>query len=175
MRAFGLALAALLLLAGCGGGDAEPSSEPAERTTPAATRTATPKPKPKPPTHAEFVRSLEKTCKSASAYRKSAQDFKAKVDARDFAGAAAAGREVQRTAARLQRRRRSLDVPRKDAREFRRYLDAEDDYLAVTRRLSSALRDRDIGGIITGVGALKGARDRRVDAASDLGVKKCGA
>jgi hypothetical protein len=173
MRTLVLVLAAVLLLAGCGGGDdAQSGSEPAERTPTAAAPDATPKPRPKPPTHAEFVRALDRTCKRA--YRRSAREFREKIDARDFDGAATVGREVQRRAAQLQRRRRELDVPRRDRREFRRYLRAEDDHLAATRQMNAALRDRSPFEVLGGLGELRQARDRRADAASDLGIKNCG-
>lgn len=170
-KAYGLLLAALLIVSGCGRSDGAASS--GQSVSPTATAAATTSPAATAPpvvTHGTFVRQLDATC------RGSVSDLAREADQAGDDTARLAG-IVHRMLARIDpstRARAKLTAPPTDQAAFRRYQRAQGRIVAMYERLERALRANDLGQVRYLLGLQDRLREARTTAALDLGAKRCG-
>lgn len=160
-----LTMTVVVGLAGCGGSssDSDPTP-PATASTPAATTPEDPAPaaeaptdtvKDDAPTHDEFISALNAICRKANGQVATLQEEGERADSSgDYDGLAEIVVRRNEIAADLLPDLQALAAPPEDAKAFAKYLTAIEQQEGTTKRLVSALRDRDDHAIQTLSGLL---------------------
>lgn len=179
MRLAVIAVTAGIGVTSCGNsGEASEDSSRLQTTTPAATATPAPTSTPTPaptPTHEGFVNDLDGICRRGnrvfSGYNRKYQEA---TNAGALDRAAAVRGEAFTETQNFQDDLAALTPPGEDRSAYERYLKASRRIRAAERRIIASLRDGDVAEVER-IGAIQAeVRERRTEAALDLGSEECG-
>ena len=171
------AMSAVWILAaspGCGGDEssAPPTTTPTSEAGPTATATETAA---AGPTHEEFVTELDSICERGNRQAAAQQaEYQQAVDANDLPRA---GELLATSLAKNETYADELDdlvVPPEDEAAFARYNLERERVQSLSERIATALKASDTQEVLRLSNLADTARDRRTEAAVDLGTTHCG-
>jgi hypothetical protein len=154
----------VILAAGCGGDDADQTSQPAQSDAPVPAMTK-----------AEFIEQADAICGDMDARVKPIEaKYEQAADAGEYDTAADLLREAVSEAAETQTEVEALEPPAADADTVDQYLEATRDGIGLVRRIADRLEDEDYAALDSLVAEAEQLDARAEGLAQGYGFRECG-